>query len=166
LQVSTPRPIRESFHVASSDNKASATSTSAFSEELERLAEEFRSRLAEAAGSAEEQLRQDVASRLNEEFDEKFKAGIRMVREEMEQRMEAANAQWLAERQKLIQEIQDLKRLGDTERIVDEIQRTEATLTEAAHQVESMVADASVRLSDVMRKKSEHAELAAYLRGL
>lgn len=164
MSVSTPQPIRETFHAASTEGGADTRKS--FSEEVERLAEEFRARLARAAAEAERHVRADVAARMNEEFDEKFQAGVRMVREEMAQRLEAARAEWQAERQKLLEQIEGLKQLGDTGRLYDEVRETEAAIARAAEEVEAMVADPNVRLSDVMRKKTEHAELAAYLRGL
>jgi chromosome segregation ATPase len=229
-----------------------------FARELDRLASEFRTRLAEAAALAEEHLRHTVTDQLNDEFDEKFKAGTAMVREELEARLTEAATRYDLERERLQAEIQDLVQAredGDEERqqrdrrIVEleqrvetsvrdlevrdaklrgleqavtewetrardsqdradrleqeraaaidernagleqlealrqqvaqagaeleqrearirELETTENAIRRVSDDIESMVADADVRLSDVMRKKSEHAELVAYLRGL
>ena len=165
--MSEPRPVRETIHVAAAEDVTSPGDTSeAFASEVDRLAEEFRSRLRSAAVEAEASVRHDVTDRLEKEFDEKFNAGIRLVRQEMERRMEDAQTKWDKERDQLNRHFTELIQTTDAGRVYAEIQKTEAALAKVAEQVESMVEDANVRLSEVMRKKAEHAEIRAYLRGL
>jgi len=164
--LSEPRPIRESIHVAATEDGTSPGDTSgAFASEVERLAQEFRTRLRSAAAESEAQVRHDLTRQLEKEFDEKFNAGIRMVRREMEQRMEDARTKWDKERDQLSRQFTELIQATETGRVYAEIQKTEAALARLGEEVDTMVEDADVRLSDVMRKKSEHAELRAYLRG-
>ena len=165
--MSDPQPIRETIHAATSDNGiAGGESPPTFASEVERLAQEFRSRLTAAASEAEASLRHDVASHLEQEFDEKFNAGISMVRREMELELEEARTKWNQEREKLNHEIEELLQITDVGRIRSEILTTERALARVGDEVRTMVEDANVRLSDVMRKKSEQAELTSYLRGL
>ena len=48
----------------------------------------------------------------------------------------------------------------------EEIERVTAQLKGIAGEVSQMIDDPNVKLSRVMRKKTEHAELKAYLEGL
>ena len=137
-----------------------------FASEVDRLAREFRRHLNSAPVDAEASLRPDFTSRLEEELDEKFNAGLRMVRQEMEQRMEDAQKKWGKERDHLNRKITKLIQTTDTGRVYAEIQKTEAELADVSDKVDAMVEDADVRLSEVMRKKSECGELRTYLRGL
>ena len=160
-------PIRETIHLAAAEEGTSPGDTSeAFASAVDRLAQEFSSRLRSAAAESEATVRHDVTSRLEEEFNEKFNAGIRMVRREMEQRMEDARTEWAEERDQLNRLFKELIQTTDVGRVHAQIQNTEAALARVGKEVDTMVEDADVRLSAVMRKKSELAELGAYLRGL
>ena len=141
--------------------------------ELDRLAEEFRQlesrhadRIAAAAREAEESLGRSITERLNEEFDSKLETGVRMIREQMEERFETARSEWDTERKRLLAEIEDLGRLGDVGKLREETKVTEEALARIAKDIESMVEDPNIKLSELMRRNSEQAELRAYLRGL
>jgi hypothetical protein len=151
--LSEPRPIRETVHLAATqDGSSGGDASGTFASEVDRLAQEFRSRLVSAAAEAEGTLRHEVARRLEEEFDENFNAGIRMVRREMGQRMEDARTEWDRERAELNRQITELIQTTDAGRIHAELQKTETPLARLSDEVDAMVEDANIRLSDVMHK--------------
>lgn len=150
-----------------------AGTTSPLQTEIDRLSEEFRQlesrhadRIAAAAREAEESLRRSITEQLNEEFDGKLETGVRMIREQMEEKFRGASLEWDTERQRLLSEIEELGRLGDIERLREETSVTEQALAEVTRDIESMVEDPNIKLSEVMRRNSEQTELRAYLRGL
>ena len=111
------------------------------------------------------QLRDQIAADLQNRHREAFQTGIQVIREEFEEHMRSATAQWEAERQTLLNEIEHLRRTNSSE-LEQEVAQTEATLQTIEKKVQAMVDDSTVGLSLVMQEGAQQRELEAYLRGL
>ncbi len=74
-------------------------------------------------------------------------------------------AQWEAEHQSLLNEIEHLRR-DNSSGLTQEVEKTEAALEALRKEIEAMVNDPTVELARVMREKARQQELQAYLRGL
>ena len=137
-----------------------------FSAEIRNLERRYSDLMETAAHDLEETVRGDVTARLCEEFDQQLESGISMIREQLEQKLAASIADWEADRRRLVEENQELRRLADIDTLGEEIERTETALAEITEKVAAMVENPNVKLSDVMRKNTEQNDQRAYLRGL
>ena len=137
-----------------------------FSAEIRNLERCYSELLETAAHNLEETVRGDVTARLREEFDQKLETGISMIREQLERKLSASIAAWEAERRRLVEENEELRRLADIDTLREEIEGTETALAEITGEVAAMVENPNVKLADVMRKNTEQNDQRAYLRGL
>ena len=158
--MSTAKPVYESDDdlPAAQDPSPDRTPLSPMSTAIEGFSAEIT--------DLEETVRGDVTARLREEFERKLGIGTSLIREHLEQKLGASIAEWEAERRRLVEENEELGRLTDVDMLREEIKRTETALGAITEELAGMVENPNVKLSDVMRKKTEQSEQHAYLRGL
>ena len=85
---------------------------------------------------------------------------------EFDERVRALTSQWHAEREKLINENQELRSLGNVEQTKVAIEEAEAALAGLNAEIQKMLIDDSAELSMVIQKRAQKSDIEAYLRGL
>src|SRR6058998_1559227 len=126
-----------------------------------RIQELERSHL-ERMETAAAKLRDQIAAHLQNQHRAEFQSGIHVLREEFEERLRLATAQWEAERQSLLNQA----RHRNSSKLAREVEQTEATLQALQQKIQAMLNDPTVELSRVMQEKARQQHLQAYLKGL
>jgi DNA anti-recombination protein RmuC len=111
--------------------------------------------------NAATQLRADLENGHRSQYE----TGIQVLREEFEARLRSATAQWEAERQSLLNEIEHLRQRNSPE-LAQEMAQTEAALEGIQKKIREMVDDPTAELSRVMQENARQQELQGYLKGL
>jgi hypothetical protein len=115
--------------------------------------------------NAAAQLRHQISTDLHNQHQGRFEAEIQVLRGEFEQRMCSATAQWEAERQSLLNEIEHL-RGRNSSGVAQEVAQTEAALESLQKKIGEMLDDPTVELSRVIPENARQEQLQAYLKGL
>jgi DNA repair exonuclease SbcCD ATPase subunit len=123
-------------------------------------------RMESAATQLRDRLRDQIATEVRNQLQAEFQTGMEIIREEFKERMSAATAQWEAERQSLLNEIEDLRQRSNSRDTTAEVAQTEAELEAVQKKIQAMLDDSTVELSRVMKENSRQMELQAYLKGL
>ena len=76
--------------------------------------------------TAAAKLRDQIAAALKNQHLAEFQSGIQTIREEYEQRLRLAAAQWETERQSLLNQVEDLTRRYNSTKLAQVVERTEA----------------------------------------
>ncbi len=113
--------------------------------------------------TAAAKLREQIAVDLKNQHRVELQSGIQVIREEYEQQLRLATAQWEAERQSLSQ---NLARHRNSSKLSQEVEQTEATLETLQETIQTMLDNPTVDLSRVMQEKARQQQLQAYLKGL
>ena len=127
-----------------------------------RIQELERSHL-ERMEAAAAKLREQIAVDLKNQNRAELQSGIQVIREEYEQQLRLATAQWEAERQSLSQ---DLARHRNSSKLSQEVEQTEAALETLQKSIQAMLDNPTVDLSRVMQESARQQQLQAYLKGL
>ena len=136
-----------------------ASELSGISARIQQLERSHFERMETAAAKLREQITADLKNQHRAEI----QSGIQIIREQYEQRLRSAAAQWEAERQSLSE---DLARQRNSSKLSQEVEQTEATLETLQETIQTMLDNPTVDLSRVMQEKARQQQLQAYLKGL
>ena len=150
LTMPQPDPLVEALSLFASESSGIAA----------RIQELERSHL-ERMETAAAKLRDQIAAHLQNQHRAEFQSGIQVLREEFEERLRLATAQWEAERQSLLNQA----RHPNSSKLA-QVEQTEATLQALQQKIQAMLNDPTVELSRVMQEKARQQHLQAYLKGL
>jgi hypothetical protein len=123
-------------------------------------------RIQAAAALLKDHLQQQTTGELRQGLDCEFQEATRIVRARFNERMRSAADEWAVEKQSLLNEIAELRRTADRRGLSTEIAQTEETLVQVRQNIESMINDARIEISKLVRISAREAELQAYLKGL
>ena len=152
LTMPQPDPLVEALSLFASESSGIAA----------RIQELERSHL-ERMETAAAKLREQIAVDLKNQHRVELQSGIQVIREEYEQQLRLATAQWEAERQSLSQ---DLARHRNASKLSQEVEQTEAALETLQKTIQTMLDNPTVDLSRVMQENARQQQLQAYLKGL
>ena len=136
-----------------------ASELSGISARIQQLERSHFERMETAAAKLREQITADLKNQHRAEI----QSGIQIIREQYEQRLRSAAAQWEAERQSLSE---DLARQRNSSKVAQEVKQTEAALEELQKEIQAMLDNPTVDLSRVMQESARQQQLQAYLKGL
>src|SRR5207247_10169448 len=110
--------------------------------------------------TAAAKLREQIAVDLKNQHRVELQSGIQVIREEYEQQLRLATAQWEAERQSLSQ---DLARHRNSSKLALEVEQTEAALETLQKSIQAMLDNPTVDLSRVMQEGGRQQHLQAFV---
>ena len=151
LTMPQPDPLVEALSLFASESSGIAA----------RIQELERSHL-ERMETAAAKLRDQIAAHLQNQHRAEFQSGIQVLREEFEERLRLATAQWEAERQSLLNQA----RHRNSSKLTQEVEQTEATLDALQQKIQAMLDDPTVALSRIMQENARQQHLQEYLKGL
>jgi len=126
----------------------------------------FSDPLIAAALQLREDLRVQITAEVHKQLENEFQNEIRLLRNEFEERMETATAKWLEERESLIHDNEELRRLCNMERLQAAVAEAEAAIAQIQKEIQDMLDDPNAELSGLIQKNARKTDLESYLRGL
>jgi ASC-1-like (ASCH) protein len=119
-----------------------------------------------AVAELRETAHEEIKAEQQRLFDGQLQEGLRIVRDQLEERFRTATQEWQTEKEELKAEVESLRRYSNLEDVLKEISQTEAVIGELKKEIDSAIDDPSVELSKIIQKNSQLEELRAYARGL
>src|SRR5437867_9751997 len=116
-----------------------ASELSGISARIQQLERSHFERMETAAAKLREQITADLKNQHRAEI----QSGIQIIREQYEQRLRSAAAQWEAERQSLSE---DLARQRNSSKVAQEVKQTEAALEELQKEIQAMLDNPTVEI--------------------
>jgi hypothetical protein len=133
---------------------------------LQTIETRYLDKLQTAAAELRKTLNEEITAEQQRRLDSELQEGLRIVREQFEERFRGAAQDWQAEREKLMIEVESLRQSGNVQEVLKEIGQTESALAELKKEIDSVLDAPDVDLSGIIRKNARLVELRAYLRGL
>jgi hypothetical protein len=123
-----------------------------------------------AIGRFRETLMPATEGTIRKEMDAQLQTALAVLREEFDLRLRDSTAEYQQENEKLIKELDELKRSQASDQSKEEVQaeidRTAKILTEISEEMARMLEDPDVELAKIITENSAQNELRAYMRGL
>ncbi len=132
--------------------------------EMSRIQQDQGPKLQEALAAFRESVRQELAGKMRDEFETRFRESMDVSKRQFAQKLQEAAASVEQERNQMQEEISAARKRAME--ISAELIGKQSELEHMNRETASMVEDPNIELSKIIRHNAVVSELAAYIRGL